>query len=413
MNTIRYLVSGKGIFNSICDLIIRPQRAVYDPRTDLGPTIFRLDADDPQRYKRTDLTIENMRGLTLQCSWFRTLSNEKQPCIVYIHGNCGSRYDALEALFLLKEGYSLFCFDAAGSGLSDGEYISLGFYERQDLAAVVDYLEDQEEVDGIGLWGRSMGAVTSIMYASKDNSIKCIVCDSPFSTLRSLVNDLVKQHGSKRFPNSLINKIVNRMRKRIAARAAFNIDDLDTLKYASECTVPAFIFHGREDDFVFPRNSIDVSNYFMGPCLHHLVDGGHNDERGEDVRNTIKGFFSLYLVLKRENGRPVAHLMQDATNRVPREYIPRVDSGDVSSSPERDGDDNDNNSGVGGSGDVSVDDGGNSSNSDEVHGLEGSGDEEEPIDEAPSRPLSASLAPVRVTKPWFYDPNDLLLDRKD
>ncbi|RNF06721.1 hypothetical protein TraAM80_03744 [Trypanosoma rangeli] len=302
VEAMRYLASGKGVFDSICDLIIRPPRAEYDPETDLGPSLFRI-SNDSEVFTRTDLTLTDMRGMDVRCSWFHPTAARSQPCVVYLHGNCGSRFDALEALFLLQRDFSLFAFDATGSGLSDGEFISLGFYERQDLAAVVDFLHGQKTVDGIGLWGRSMGAVTSIMYAAKDPSIKCIVCDAPFSTLRLLIKDLVKRNVSKRFPMKLVDSIVDRIRKRITKRAAFDIDDLDALKYASECVVPAFIFHGESDNFVLPRHSIAVSNTFKGPCLHHLVSGGHNDERGEDVREVIAQFLTLYLVYKPQGER--------------------------------------------------------------------------------------------------------------
>ena len=33
-------------------------------------------------------------------------------------------------------------FDFSGSGLSDGEFVSLGWWEREDLAAVIEYLEE-------------------------------------------------------------------------------------------------------------------------------------------------------------------------------------------------------------------------------------------------------------------------------
>ncbi|KAH9580106.1 Xaa-Pro dipeptidyl-peptidase-like domain [Trypanosoma melophagium] len=303
VGAVRYLASGRGVFDPICDLIIRPPRAQYDPAMDLGPDIFRIGDDDATRYTRADLTLYNMRGMAVQCSWFRPLTGSRRPCVVYLHGNCGSRYDALEALFLLRHGFTLFALDASGSGVSDGEFISLGFYERQDLAAVVEYLAGQPDVDGIGLWGRSMGAVTAIMYAAKDTSIKCIVCDSPFSTLRLLIKDLVRRHGSKRIPSVIVDNIVDRIRKRIAKRAAFDIDDLDALKYASECAAPAFIFHGADDDFVLPMHSVAVHDAFKGSCLHHIVEGGHNDERDESVQNTIANFFTLYLILKPEGER--------------------------------------------------------------------------------------------------------------
>jgi len=71
----------------------------------------------------------------------------------------------------------------AGSGLSDGETISLGFYEQDDLMAVIEYLRASGLVSRIGLWGRSMGAATSVLVAARDPSIAGMVLDSAFSSL--------------------------------------------------------------------------------------------------------------------------------------------------------------------------------------------------------------------------------------
>jgi alpha-beta hydrolase superfamily lysophospholipase len=48
----------------------------------------------------------------------------------------------------------------------------------------------------IGLWGRSMGAVTSIFYAAKDpSSIAGMVLDSPFSNLNNLSLELARTYS--------------------------------------------------------------------------------------------------------------------------------------------------------------------------------------------------------------------------
>jgi pimeloyl-ACP methyl ester carboxylesterase len=57
------------------------------------------------------------------------------------------------------------CFDFSGSGLSEGEYVSLGYYESDDVEAVVSHLRRSKGFTEIALWGRSMGAVTALLYA--------------------------------------------------------------------------------------------------------------------------------------------------------------------------------------------------------------------------------------------------------
>ena len=80
--------------------------------------------------------------------------------------------------------------------MSEGEFISLGWHERDDLACIVDHLRANRNVSTIGLWGRSMGAVTALLHGDRDPSIAGMVLDSPFSNLRTLCNELAKTHAS-------------------------------------------------------------------------------------------------------------------------------------------------------------------------------------------------------------------------
>lgn len=93
---------------------------------------------------------------------------------------------------VLAEGATMFAFDFTGSGLSAGEWVTLGFYEKDDLAAVVDYLRSTGTVSTIALWGRSMGAATALLHTHRDPSIAAMVLDSPFADLRQLAGELVE-----------------------------------------------------------------------------------------------------------------------------------------------------------------------------------------------------------------------------
>lgn len=101
-----------------------------------------------------------------------------------MHGNCSSRVESLPAVaLLLPQNITVFCFDFSGCGKSQGEWVTLGYKEKDDLDIVIDYLRHTSKVGLLGLWGRSMGAVTSIFHTSNDTSIAGMVLDSPFSNL--------------------------------------------------------------------------------------------------------------------------------------------------------------------------------------------------------------------------------------
>ena len=46
---------------------------------------------------------------------------------------------------------SLFCFDFGGCGMSEGEYITLGHYEREDISTVVKYIYSTDNKTNIVL----------------------------------------------------------------------------------------------------------------------------------------------------------------------------------------------------------------------------------------------------------------------
>lgn len=44
--------------------------------------------------------------------------------------------------------------------MSEGEYVTLGVRESQDLEDIIEVLYGEGKISDFALWGRSMGAVT-------------------------------------------------------------------------------------------------------------------------------------------------------------------------------------------------------------------------------------------------------------
>ena len=144
------------------------------------------------------------------------------PCVIYMHGNSSCRLEALELVdYFLTANITVFCFDFPGCGMSEGDYISLGWYERDDIACIVDYLRANRNVSTIGLWGRSMGAVTALLHGDRDPSIAGMVLDSPFSNLRTLCNELATTHT--KVPKFLVGAAMTFVKKTIKKKAGFDI----------------------------------------------------------------------------------------------------------------------------------------------------------------------------------------------
>ena len=121
-------------------------------------------------------------------------TTEKAPCVIYMHGNAGNKnecFDLVESL--ITNGISLLSFDFSGCGNSEGEWVTLGWKEKHDLEAIIAYLQELGTVSKVALWGRSMGAATSIMYMSENNDkVAASVLDSSFSSFDTIVNSLAE-----------------------------------------------------------------------------------------------------------------------------------------------------------------------------------------------------------------------------
>ncbi|KAI3775216.1 hypothetical protein L1987_49785 [Smallanthus sonchifolius] len=275
----------------LINFIIRPPRAEYDPNNDLLDQEFMLKG---KWFQRKDIEIVNSRGDTLKCSHYLPIvspEGKPLPCVIYCHGNSGCRADASEvAIILLPSNITVFTLDFSGSGLSGGEHVSLGWYEKDDLKSVVDYLRSDGNVSLIGLWGRSMGAVTSLMYGAEDPSIAGMVLDSPFSDLVDLMMELVDTYKI-RLPKFTVKFAIQYMRRAILKKAKFDIVELNAIKVAKSSFVPVLFGHAGDDDFIHPHHSDHIYEAYMGDKNIIKFEGDHNAPRPQFYFDSINIFF--------------------------------------------------------------------------------------------------------------------------
>ncbi|CAI5978671.1 unnamed protein product [Closterium sp. NIES-65] len=268
------------MLDQIVNLVIRPPRAEYSVQTDLVGPLFALRR---RQYRRHDLQLVNSRGHVLECSHYMPAHippNQKLPCVIYCHGNSGCRADASEAVFvLLPSNITVFALDFSGSGMSQGDYVTLGRFEMEDLTTVVDHLRAEGSVSLIGLWGRSMGAVTSLMYAAKDLSIAGMVLDSPFSNLPNLILELVDTFKIK-LPKFTVKMLVYYLRNLIKKKIPdFDINDLDAVGVAKTSFIPVLFGHASGDTFILPHHSQQIHEAYAGDKNLITFAGDHNSHR--------------------------------------------------------------------------------------------------------------------------------------
>ena len=234
------------------------------------------------------------------CSFWEPFDEEREsprlPCVIYLHGNSSSRCEAYpEVKYLLQKNITVFAFDFCGCGKSEGEYITLGYYEKKDVHCVVEYLLKSRKVSKIGLWGRSMGAVTAIMYANEHPKlIDVMILDSGFYSLKKLISELIESKIN--IPKFIYDKVLNMVKETVKEKAKFDLDIIEPYIYAKNCLVPAFFCHGSDDNFVLPHHCVDLFNDYKGAdkCCE-IVKGFHNSSRSKELRLKICDFLMKYL----------------------------------------------------------------------------------------------------------------------
>ena len=299
-------------YDELVNAIIRPPRAEYSVSA-LGRRTFQVDGISHERY---DFELTNSRNMKLQCSWWRPRLNPGQtpaltPCVIYLHGNSSCRAEALETLpAVLGSRMSLFAFDFAGSGMSEGEYVSLGFFEREDLETIVNYLRASGRVSTIGLWGRSMGAVTALLFVDRDPSISCIICDSPFSSLRTLAKELVES-AQLNVPKFAVGLGLRMVRSSVKTRANFDINVLEPITNASKCFVPALFAAAEGDFFIRPKHAEEIFHAYAGDKNIVKFPGDHNSRRPDFFLDSCIIFMHNAMI---HDGSTVAHSHDHQTN---------------------------------------------------------------------------------------------------
>jgi len=116
----------------------------------------------------------------------------------------------------------------------------LGYYEVLDVKAALDFALAQPNVEHVGGWGGSMGAVTMIRAAARYPQIEALVADSPFSTLEDKM-DL-------RVPFPIMRSLIRYFAERETGLSFDLVRPVDDIALISPR--PIFVIQGMGDEMV-------------------------------------------------------------------------------------------------------------------------------------------------------------------
>ena len=215
----------------------------YDPYREEMARIFRQLNDRPCEF----VTIDSHDGLTLSGRYYHI--KDGAPLDIGFHGYRSSPMTDFsggsELSFQLE--HNVLLIDQRAHGKSEGNTITFGILERQDVLSWVNYALERFGADTkIILYGISMGAATVLMASELElpENVKGIIADCPYGSPLGIITHVAKDTP---IPSSLVAPFV-----RLGAHVfgGFDILETDAIQAVKNAQVPILVIHGEGDSFV-------------------------------------------------------------------------------------------------------------------------------------------------------------------
>ena len=146
-----------------------------------------------------------------------------------------------------NEGYNVLIPSMRACSESDGEYLGMGWLDKEDLKCWINLLIEQNNEAEIILHGSSMGAATVLMASGDElpENVKCIIADSGYTS----VWDIFASEAKARF-NLPAFPALNMFQIVANRKAKYDIKEASALEQVKNSKTPILFIHGNKDDFV-------------------------------------------------------------------------------------------------------------------------------------------------------------------
>lgn len=210
--------------------------------------VFRSEVSytDPQillglDYKEIEFQTED----NLKIKGWLVRSDGNKATVILCHGIFASMDDRIDCIpFLHQAGYNVVTFDFRNHGRSEGKITTLGYYERLDLRAAVNFIVENKDLsDKIIVWGVSMGSATGLLEASENPHINGVISESSFLSFQQTLSRHGKLlYGIPPFPMVYLTMFWMRI------RTGMKPYQVDLIKAVRKLENTYLLFVGSEED---------------------------------------------------------------------------------------------------------------------------------------------------------------------
>lgn len=204
----------------------------------------------PSEYGLTfeEIKFSSRDGLRLGGWWIP--AKDSQRTVVFLHGHGGSMDpDVQYAPAMNAAGFNVMMFDFRGHGRSQGDFVSVGYLERQDALGALDWLAARG-LERVGLLGFSMGGAVAMLTAPIAPQVRAIVSDGGIARLTSaVVGGLVEA----RVPRWAARPVAWLAVLFTSWRLGANLFAYEPIRWVGQIAPrPVFFIHGGRDPYLAP-----------------------------------------------------------------------------------------------------------------------------------------------------------------
>lgn len=226
-----------------------------------SPADFGLDYEDVE-FKSYQEEAPLLKGW-----WIKRDSNK---CIVLVHGRWSNRLRTLRMLEFLKElPHSILLFDVSANGDSGGDKFTMGYHEKYDLAAAVDFVKERIPFKELVLYGFSAGTLVTSLYAAENqNQVSKLILDSAFYSAKDIILEVASKRNYPKLFISLGFKLYEKIGK-------LKLSELNIAQKAPLLkNIPTLILHSKEDEMVHFMNAKVLYSAFKENAEFELFEKG-------------------------------------------------------------------------------------------------------------------------------------------
>ncbi|MFT6901529.1 MAG: dipeptidyl aminopeptidase/acylaminoacyl peptidase [Colwellia sp.] len=247
------------------------------------------------------ITFENIvfktsDGLTLPAWYMPSRNKNAKKAILLVHGRTANRTEGMRyAKVIIAAGYHVLAIDLRHPRQDPTIISTMGYHEKKDVIAALDYLTVERNIDSIGVMGFSMGAATSMIVMAKDPRIKAGVFSGGYANSMDVLAEQAKVlYGLPRYP--LMPMVANFF----AWRGDLDIDEINPEKYIAKISPrPIYIMHGTADKTVGFKHGQRLFAAAKAPKQFWQAENGEHTKLwqldNEKAETSVVNFFDHYL----------------------------------------------------------------------------------------------------------------------